>query len=85
MSFIGILNGQVVFNVADDLVNELYEIVKAEDAEMKKSHMQSLIQMFASISLWLPKKVFGRYWTRRHVIILPSWAFNKLILGNSRP
>ena len=79
---LGISNGQVIFNVSDDLAEDLDEIVQAEDAEVEVGRMQSVIQTIASISLWLPKKLFDHYWSRKRVIILPSWAFNKLILGN---
>ena len=63
-------------------MEDLYEVIEAEDAELEKGKMQSVIQVVGHILLWLPNKVLGHYWTRKHVIILPSWAFNKLILGN---
>ena len=78
----GISNGQVIFNVSEDLVEDLYEVVEAEDAELVKGRMQSVVQNIGSILFWLPNKALNRYWQRKHVIILPSWAFNKLILGN---
>ena len=72
-----------MFNVADDLADDMYEGVEAEDAELGKSRMQYLIQIVSATFSWFPKKVFSYYWTRKHVVILPSWAFNKLILGKS--
>ena len=81
LCLLGISNGQVIFNVADDLAEDLDEVVEAEDADVEIGRMQYVIQAIAAISLWLPKKVFDHYWTRKRVIILPSWAFNKLILG----
>ena len=51
MFFVGISNGQVIFNVAEDLVDEVYEAVKPEDVAIKKTYTQFLIQLFTSISL----------------------------------
>ena len=79
----GISNGQVIFNVSDDLVEDLYEVIEAEDAELEKGQLQSVIQKIGRVLFWLPNKALNRYWARKHVIILPSWAFNKLILGNT--
>jgi len=76
----GISNGQVIFNVSDDLVEDLYEVIEAEDAELEKGKLQSVIQRIGMVLFWLPNKALNRYWARKHVIILPSWAFNKLIL-----
>ena len=78
----GISNGQVIFNVSDDLIEDLYEVIEAEDADIEKGKLQSAIQRIGTVLLWLPNKALNRYWARKHVIILPSWAFNKLILGN---
>ena len=75
----------MIFNVSDELAEDLYEVVEAEDAQdaKEKGRIQYAIEMVASLNLlWLPiKKLIGHYWTWKHVIILPSWAFNKLILG----
>jgi len=76
----GISNGQVIFNVSDDLVEDLYEVIEAEDADLEKGQLQSVIQKIGMVLFWLPNKALNRYWARKHVIILPSWAFNKLIL-----
>ena len=78
----GISNGQVIFNVSDELTEDMYEVVDAEDPVVEAGRVKYAIQMFASVSLWIPNKLLDRYWKRRHVIILPHWAFNKLILGN---
>ena len=78
----GISNGQVIFNVSDELTEDMYEVVDAEDPVVEAGRVKYAIQTFASVSLWIPKKILHRYWKRRHVIILPHWAFNKLILGN---
>ena len=43
--FVGISNGQVIFNVAEDLVDEVYEAVKPEDVAIEKSYTQFLIQL----------------------------------------
>ena len=80
---VGISNGQVIFNVSDELTEDMYEVVDAEDPVVEAGRVKYAIQTFASVSLWIPKKLLDRYWKRRHVIILPHWAFNKLILGNS--
>ena len=72
----------MIFNVSDDLVEDLYEVIEAEDADIEKGKLQSAIQRIGMVLLWLPNKALNRYWARKHVIILPSWAFNKLILGN---
>ena len=79
---VGISNGQVIFNVSDELTEDMYEVVDAEDPVVEAGRVKYAIQTFASVSLWIPKKILHRYWKRRHVIILPHWAFNKLILGN---
>ena len=73
----------MIFNVSDELAEDLDEVVEAEDAQVEVGRMQYVIQTLALMSLWLPKKVFDHYWTRKRVIILPSWAFNKLILGKN--
>ena len=72
----------MIFNVSDDLVEDLYEVIEAEDADIEKGKLQSMIQRIGMVLFWLPKKALNRYWARKHVIILPSWAFNNLILGN---
>ena len=81
----GISDGHIIFNVADDLAKDVFDLIEAEEEKeedvQEKSRVKLTIWLLANISFWLPRRVLDYCWTRNYVIILPSWAFNKLILG----